>query len=135
MGYSQNIDSLLRNLPSQEEYYTPQALPHSWVLAGDSSSQELVSYLRDSSVTLPKKSIPYLSISLSLPWVLRPMGAVYPLSISVPNLSEASKPLDYADRLLRPYRTERTLVDGLWYALQSRHSDLFTYTSQSLMLF
>ena len=51
MGYSQNIDSLLRNLPSQEEYYTPQALPHSWVLAGDSSSQELVSYLRDNSVT------------------------------------------------------------------------------------
>ena len=134
MGYSQNIDSLLRNLPSQEEYYTPQALPHSWVLAGDSSSQELVSYLRDNSVTLPKKSIPYLSTSLSLPWVLRPMGAVHPLSISVPSLSEASKPIDYAEQLLRPYRTEKTLVDGLWYALQSRHADLFSYTSQSLQL-
>ena len=134
IGYSQNIDSLLRNLPSQEEYYTPQALPHSWVLAGDSSSQELVSYLRDSRVTLPKRSIPYLSTSLSLPWVLRPMGAIHPLSISVPKLSEASKPLDYAERLLRPYRTERTLVEDLWYALQSRHSDLFTYTSQSLQL-
>ena len=134
MGYSQNIDSLLRNLPSQEEYYTPQALPHSWVLAGDSSSQELVAYLRDNSVTLPKRSIPYLSTSLSLPWVLRPMGAVHPLSISVPSLSEASKPVDYAEQLLRPYRIEKALIDGLWYALQSRHADLFTYTSQSLQL-
>jgi hypothetical protein len=62
------------------------------------------------------------------------MGAVHPLSISVPSLSEASKPIDYAEQLLRPYRTEKALIDDLWYALQSRHADLFSYTSQSLQL-
>lgn len=130
-SFSQTLDSLLMQLPSIAEEYTPSAIPQSWILAGDSSSAELVSYLRDRAVTIPEVKVPYLSTLLGMPWVMRPIQELKPLEIKSPSLT-SSVQNSIAESLLKPYETEQTIAQSLWYALQTKHADAFTYTAQAL---
>lgn len=129
------LDSLLRQLPSSQEYFVPHKQTDSVLRALPHREGAVVDYLRQ-GVALPELR-PTLFVSrLQLPAVVRPVQAPTSLSFGLDSLQLFPEPKPYSiasiDRLLEGYKMYGLLDDYAAQALQMRSLAYADYTASDL---
>lgn len=131
---AQSLEDLLHRLPSQKEYFVPQSITDSTLLAADSSTMTLIDYLK-AGVSAPQLVHTTLTTRLSLPLVVQPVQSIQPLGIAAPELRLFPKVelyKNYAEQILSPYRVAHSLAEGTMQYVQQRNLAYSSYTEQAL---
>lgn len=130
----QRLDSLIRRLPSSQEYYKQEILTQDSLLDVEGQREEtLRSYLQE-GVSLNSTTPSLLVTRLRLPIIVRSTPLPQALTFPLPSLSlvPSTARVSPVDRLLAPYQVASVIEDNTFAYLQSRSISYADYTEEFL---
>lgn len=135
LAQDDRLDSVLRQLPSSLEYFTPNTAPDSTLPLPSKRNTTIIDYLSQGVALAEAKPSLFLS-GLHLPAVVRPVQAPIDISFRLDSIQLFAQPQTYritsVERLLEDYRQRRLLDEYTTQALQARSFAYAEFTSSQL---
>lgn len=130
----QELDSLIRRLPSAQEYYSQDVIVQDSLFTDDGLKEEILRTYLQEGVSLNPSRTSLLVTRLSLPIVVRNMPAIKSLTFTLPQLTLTPPPAKArgVEHLLAPYRIASLVESNTFAYLQGQSLAYADYTEDFL---